>query len=486
MIRFSVVSREELVPICKLYQTVIADMRSGGLKQWEWGVYPNEDLLRSDIERGILYRMDEDGETLGAFAISPDQEEVYRQVAWHFGVKPATLHLLALKPGCYGLGLAQRVAVYVKEEARRLGYDSIRMDTSTENESALKLFRSAMKRQAGAVYFENPQMPFLCFESPLTVDCPILPIAMRPAYRYGEMTPWGSGELKNLFGKEIPDPRTGESLEISTIPGLESVDTQGTTLTKLIERYGERLTGKGFAKPFPLLLKILAAKESLSVQVHPDDAYASAHEGKLGKSEAWVILHAEKDASILYGIRQGMDIQRLRSAAENGEDLEPLIERVPVKAGDVYYMPSGMVHAIGGGIVLYEIQQSSDVTYRLWDFHRKNEKGEERPLHLKQAMDVINPRLLGERTTLPLTGEEGRKRLLSVPAFKLDCVSVNGEFELPERPESFRIMTALAGLLLSWKGDAIELQAGESVLLPAACPPVTLQGVGRALIARPQ
>lgn len=206
------------------------------------------------------------------------------------------------------------------------------------------------------------------------------PMRMHPAYRHGDMTPWGGEQLKTVFGKDIPDERTGEALEMSVIPGLESTDDDGVTLTALIERYGSRLTGLPEGTEFPLLLKLLAAKGTLSVQVHPDDEYAKAHENKLGKTEAWVILHAEEGASLLYGIREGVTIDDLRRALTGGEDVEPLIQRIPVKAGDVFYMPAGMVHAIGGGILLYEIQQSSDVTYRLWDFNRVNDKGEKRPL----------------------------------------------------------------------------------------------------------
>ena len=184
------------------------------------------------------------------------------------------------------------------------------------------------------------------------------PMRMHPAYRHGDMTPWGGEQLKTVFGKDIPDDRTGEALEMSVIHGLESTDDNGETLTALIERYGSRLTGLPEGTEFPLLLKLLAAKGTLSVQVHPDDEYAKAHENKLGKTEAWVILHAEEGASLLYGIREGVTIDDLRRALTGGEDVEPLIQRVPVNAGDVFYMPAGMVHAIGGGILLYEIQHA--------------------------------------------------------------------------------------------------------------------------------
>ena len=165
--------------------------------------------------------------------------------------------------------------------------------------------------------------------------------------------------------------------------------------------------------------------------------------------------------------------------------MERLIRRVPVKPGDVYYMPSGMVHAIGGGILLYEIQQSSDVTYRLWDFDRVNAAGEKRPLHIRQSLDVIVPELIGQIAPMPENDGCGLVTLLAGPAFHLECANVNGECELAPQPHAFRMLTALAGLLLSWQGDAIELKAGDSVLLPASCPPVTLMGVAVELTELP-
>ncbi|NLV57722.1 MAG: GNAT family N-acetyltransferase [Clostridiales bacterium] len=481
-LRFRVVEREEHPILCELFRKVIADMRRRGLGQWEWGIYPNADILAEDIAEGILYRMDADERLVGAFVISPRQEEAYHTLAWHFGIFPATLHRLALDPDCFGLGLAQRAMVFVKEEARRLGYDSLRLDTSSENDRALKLFRSSMTREAGTVHFGDPTKTYRCFESPLWEGSPILPIRMHPAFRHGDMTPWGGDDLKKLYGMDIPDQRTGEALVVSTIPGLESRDDMGVRLSTLITRYGKGLVGRD--REFPLLLKLISARESLSVQVHPDDAYAREQEGKLGKTEAWLILEAREGAELVYGLQPGTDSMTLASALERGEDIDPLLRRVSVQAGDVFYVPSGMVHAIGGGIVLYEIQQSSDVTYRVWDYGRVNDKGEQRELHIRQALDVINPSLLGEKVRIqPKGAPSGIFRLLSAAAFTLDSVAVDGEWELPPHPESFRILTVLDALHLCWEGSDMALKAGQSVLIPVSCPRLILRGNGRGLIA---
>ncbi len=194
----------------------------------------------------------------------------------------------------------------------------------------------------------------------------LLPIAMTPAFRYGAMTPWGGAGLARL-GKAIPDPCTGESLEVCVLPGLESRDAQGHTLPELLARYGEAMRGTKVGETFPLLLKLISADNMLSVQVHPDDAYAAANEGgKLGKTEAWVILSAEPGAQIVYGIHEGVTREALAAACQSGgEAVRACLNCVEVKPGDVYFIPAGMVHALGGGITLMEIQQSSDVTYRL-------------------------------------------------------------------------------------------------------------------------
>ena len=355
------------------------------------------------------------------------------------------------------------------------GFDCVRVLVDAADTATAALLETEYAHAAGQTA-EGQK----CFELTLG-DCPILPIPMHPAYRYGDMTPWGGDKLGSLFGKDIPDARTGEALEISAIPQLESVAPSGETLTELISWHGEALTGLPEGEAFPLLLKLLCAKDSLSVQVHPDDEYSGKHEGKLGKTEAWVILNAEEGASILYGIEDGVSIDQLGRALTAGEDIEPMIHRVPVKAGDVFYMPSGMVHAIGGGIVLYEIQQSSDVTYRLWDFNRTNDKGEKRPLHIQQSLDVIDPALKGQLAHMP-EGGHGVTRLLDVPAFKLDCACVDGQLPLDKRP-GFVMLTPINDLTLCWDGASMPVKAGQSVLLAANGPAVILQGQGRALLS---
>ncbi len=469
-IQFGKAERAQLQQVRALYEQV---RPSGGLDE-------ALSRLERDAELKRLYCAWADGRLCATFTFRAADEENAR-IAWHYGVRPAVLSGLAVTDAA----LIPQVLAFAREEALRLGYDSLRAEACGGDERALPLFRAGMAREADHVSVSSGDRSLVCFEAPLSEACPMLPIRMYPAYRYGEMTPWGGDGLRTAFRRDIPDERTGEALEISAIPRLESVTGMGETLPELLERDGSRLAGDYAGKDFPLLLKLLAAKQPLSVQVHPNDAYARENENKLGKTEAWVILKAEEGASILYGIKEGVTLERLRAGLESGEDIEPLIARVPVKAGDVYYMPSGMVHAIGGGIVLYEIQQSSDVTYRLWDYNRTNAVGEKRPLHIRQSLDVIDPTLRGQRARLPEAGQTGIINLLDVPAFRLDCACVSGECGLSPARHGFRMLTALSGLRISWQGGAMELTAGDSVLLPATCPEMTLTGEGQALLSTP-
>lgn len=305
------------------------------------------------------------------------------------------------------------------------------------------------------------------------------PFKMTPAYRYGASTPWGGEALREVFGKPIPDSRTGESLEVSALPGLCSRDAEGTPLDVLLERHGTELRGTAIGERFPLLLKLLDARDRLSVQVHPDDAYAAEHEqGKLGKTEAWVILAAEPGAQLIYGLNPSVDSETLRQALGNPEELEACLNRVYVQPGEVFYIPAGMVHAIGGGILLYEIQQSSDVTYRFWDWMRRDAKGNLRELHVEDALAVTRTGLWMESLAGVTTSEGRSSRTLYIADenFALERLSVRGQLPLDMDGSRFALLTALGGGKLQWEDGELGFQAGETVLMPASAPPCSLSG----------
>lgn len=314
------------------------------------------------------------------------------------------------------------------------------------------------------------------------------PFKMTPAYRHGADTPWGGAALRDVFGKPIPDDTTGESLEVSALPGLCSRDAQGRGLDALLREGGEALRGTRIGETFPLLLKLIHARERLSVQVHPGDAYAAAHEGgKLGKTEAWVILDAKPGARLVYGIQPGISRERLSEAAARGEAVEDCLRWLPVSTGDVLFIPSGMVHAIGEGILLYEIQQSSDVTYRFWDWNRRDAQGNARTLHLKQALDVTDVSL----QLRPCAGEKRRKtggfqtRLIEHPVFCLDRLQVQSSMPLEPMPQRFRLLTALCEGWAAYPGGAVQFKPGDSLFIPASADRVKLECRGELLLAMP-
>lgn len=209
---------------------------------------------------------------------------------------------------------------------------------------------------------------------------------------------WGGRNLNTLLGRPLPDGTIAESWEIAGHDDGTTVVQNGRfaglPLTELHQQLGLDLIGSKsqWAQDrgkFPLLIKVLDANRHLSVQVHPDDTYALAHEGnELGKTEMWVVLHAQPGAAVILGVTEGTTAAAFREGIENGR-LEPFLHHIPVKAGDVVCVPAGSLHAILEGLVIAEIQQNSNTTYRVYDWNRLQD-GKPRKLHVDKAMDVIN------------------------------------------------------------------------------------------------
>ncbi|MBE5809825.1 MAG: GNAT family N-acetyltransferase [Clostridiales bacterium] len=477
-------TQTDFTPICALYQSVCAVMNAAGNDQWVWGEYPNEDFLQKSLDAGTLYIAKEDGALLCAVTVDTHFDPEYETVNWLFGTKPGAFHRLAIAPEHQGKGLGRKIIADVCEILLGMGCNTLRIDTYSNNESAQKLYAAIGMRKAGEVRFFHRPLPFFCYELPLTSTCPMLPLTMHPAFRGGKLTPWGGEKLRTVYGKPIAEVPTGESLEVSCIPGLESTDDTGVKLPDLIARYGARFAGKYAKETFPLLLKFIDAAESLSVQVHPDDAYAGANEnGKLGKTEAWLILDAPEGSQLVYGIKNGTNLAELRTACEAGAAVENLLRKVDVKPGDVCFIPAGCVHAIGAGIMLYEIQQSSDVTYRFYDWDRVDKNGNRRELHIDKALDVTDL----EFTLDPIpAGDAPVARVLNETYFTLDLINVAGEQNVPAI-NHFGMLTVLEGdLILTWQGGSRKLVRGESLYVPAASPLLTLTGKGRAALSMPR
>lgn len=200
---------------------------------------------------------------------------------------------------------------------------------------------------------------------------------------------WGGTKLHDEFGYDLPSDKVGEYWAISAHPNgpsiIENGQYKGMTLEQLWEK-NRSVFGDAKGKVFPLLTKILDANDDLSVQVHPDDTYGLKYEGELGKTECWYIMDAKEGAEIVYG-HHAKTKEELESMIHEGK-FDDLLQRIQVKKGDFFFVPSGTIHAIGAGILILETQQSSDTTYRLYDYDRRDDSGNLRELHIQQSIDV--------------------------------------------------------------------------------------------------
>jgi mannose-6-phosphate isomerase len=282
---------------------------------------------------------------------------------------------------------------------------------------------------------------------------------------------WGGQRLAQWLG--WPEPLPHDLAEIWLVYAQNRVlnsELADKTLAEIAEALGERLIGTQsiplYGRDFPQLTKFIDANAKLSIQVHPDDAYAhtvEAHTGFHGKTEAWYILHAEPGANLIYGLNRPSNREEFAQAVAEGW-LEALLYYLPVQAGEVSFVPAGTLHAINEGILLFEIQQKSDLTYRVYDYHRRGSDGKLRPLHLQKALDVIryDPMPLGKIPPLPLG--PGRDLLVACPYFALERHQYDTAVQMTTRPTSFETWTVVDGAAIV-AGEALQL--GQALVLPA-------------------
>ncbi|HEX2949565.1 MAG TPA: type I phosphomannose isomerase catalytic subunit [Armatimonadota bacterium] len=298
---------------------------------------------------------------------------------------------------------------------------------------------------------------------------------------------WGGRRLESLLGRQLPpNEPIGESWEVSDHPHGKSVVANGTekgkTLHELIKQYGASLLGTRVAREsqdkFPLLIKYIDASDKLSVQVHPNDAYAEKHEGELGKTEMWYILHAEPNSCLIVGLNEGVTAEQFHEALQHG-DPSALLYHMPVKTGDSIFIPSGRIHAIMPGLVILEIQQNSDTTYRLYDWGRVGLDGKPRTLHIKQAMDVSN---WSDYTPKPSISQSEADKALGKTVLATCDYFVVEKYELDSPKEfitdggSFYILNCVAGDgKLVWDGGEEALTYGDTLLIPASITKFSLQ-----------
>ena len=293
------------------------------------------------------------------------------------------------------------------------------------------------------------------------------PVKLSPAFKDYL---WGGVRLKSEFNKQSSLDRVAESWELSAHKDGQSIVNggiyNGMTLTQYISQLGKAALGKRCEKYdyFPLLIKFIDAKGDLSVQVHPSDDYALAHEGEYGKTEMWYILDCDEGASLYYGFVEDLSRETYEAAIKEGR-LTELLNRVPVKRGDVFFIPAGTVHAIGAGILICEIQQNSNTTYRVYDYNRRDKDGNLRPLHVEKALEVS---CLAKSPALPAIPDGADVLLAQCDYFEVRRLRFDGEGQVAVDEESFVSLVVTQGEgILSYEGDTLRFAKGDSLFIPA-------------------
>ena len=310
---------------------------------------------------------------------------------------------------------------------------------------------------------------------------------------------WGGTRLHDEYGKALSCSPLAESWECSTHPDGQSLvasgDFTGTKLGDLLSNQPDLLgthpllLTDGRAE-LPILIKLIDAKEKLSVQVHPDDDYARLHEHDSGKTELWYILHAGKQAEIVYGFRRTMTASQVRDTISRGT-IESCLNHIPVHKNDLFFIPAGTVHEIGAGVLLAEIQQSSNLTYRLYDYDRTDRNGLHRPLHIDKALDVATLSAVSEpRQPMRLLRYQrgcasellSRCRYFQVERLLLNTESFRGLTDFQTGPNSFHALLCTDGCgVLFGENFMLNFFKGDCIFVPAESIPLKMHGRAQLL-----
>ena len=287
---------------------------------------------------------------------------------------------------------------------------------------------------------------------------------------------WGGRKLMDFLNKPFHGNQIGESWELSAVSGDVSVVSdgplKGKQLNKLIEIYKADLVGKSvyqrFGNDFPILIKYIDAQKDLSVQLHPHDYLAKERHNSFGKNEMWYIMDADPKAQLITGFSKDTDKNEYQSYLKNGH-IEDLLHYESVKRGDTFFIRTGTVHAIGAGILLAEIQQSSDVTYRIFDWNRKDKGGNARELHTELALGAIDFVKHNDHKIAYTVESNQRNLLVDSPYFKTEIIKVKSEIKIQTAQlDTFVVLMAVQGdNQISVNGTKYALPFGSTVLLPA-------------------
>lgn len=304
---------------------------------------------------------------------------------------------------------------------------------------------------------------------------------------------WGGGKLLEFKNLPASDQLIGETWELSAMPGRESVVAEGMeagmTLSQLVRHHGAELVGddvyRRYGNNFPLLIKFIDAHRDLSIQVHPDEKMARQRHGCSGKNEMWYILQADEHSLIRTGFNRPVKVEEFDRSLADGSILD-IVNAMYSKPGDVFYIPAGQIHSIGAGNMLVEIQQSSDITYRVWDYKRFDADGKLRPLHVQEAREALDFTPGGGKVHDRPCIAPGMTLLVDSPEFVVRHLEFKDGYCL-ENPgcHTFVAMVCIQGetSLQVSRMPAVTLRQGETVLVPAALDRVEMSGTARLLLA---
>lgn len=302
---------------------------------------------------------------------------------------------------------------------------------------------------------------------------------------------WGGTKLKEVLGKPSTGDTTAESWELSGVPGNISIVSNGhlagRSLTELIQEYkadllGERIYSQ-FGNEFPILIKFIDAKMDLSIQVHPGDELARKRHNSYGKTEMWYVMDSDKDARLIIGFNADTNREAYEKSLSDGT-LPSLLHNEIVSEGDTFFIRPGTIHAIGAGVMLAEIQQTSDLTYRVYDFNRKDKDGNLRELHTDLALEALDYKCRDD-FKVPYSRQMNQVNLMvHSPYFKTDYLELTKSMDLDvSGQDSFTILLCVAGsTYLSNEVGSTEIRKGETVLVPAATKLIQLKTTGAKLL----
>ena len=302
---------------------------------------------------------------------------------------------------------------------------------------------------------------------------------------------WGGHQLRPYKGLEPTDEPIGESWEVSAVPSSTSIisngEWSGRDLVSVIREYPDAILGKTVNKKYggqlPLLVKFIDAERDLSIQVHPNDEMARREHGKMGKSEMWYVIRADEGSHLYAGFRRQITPDEYERRIADGTITEVLADH-PVKAGDVFYLPAGRIHAICGGILLAEVQQSSDVTYRIYDYNRPGMDGKPRELHTELAAKALDYRVERNYRTEYTETDNRAVQIIDSPYFDVRVMEITTPFHRNLlKYDSFIITMCISGdckIRVRSNGDEITLREGHSTLIPAAIADYDVLPLGRS------